>query len=184
MGKKVYNFSGCDKLAKIGEAVSEEYLHTLKFINKIENVRDVKEYQAKDIDIIAEIDTRKIYIEVKTDSYTSGNMFYETISNDIKQEIGCMEKTEADFIFYYFINPKYRKIYIFRTEMLRDWVHKNKERFKLKKVYNYSYNSFGYAFPLDILVEEIKNGIKIIDLNCLEDISKFEEAGKKYWNKE
>lgn len=184
MGKEVYDFSGRDKLAKIGEAVSQEYLKTWKSIKDIKNVRNDKEYQKKDIDIIITLkDYMDVSIEVKTDSYTSGNIFYETISNDVKNEIGCMDKTEANFIFYYFIHPSYRKIYIFNTESLREWKEKNKEKYTLRKVFNYNYNSFGYTFPLVELEKDLKDSLTIVDLNILENIEYFEKEGQKYWEK-
>ena len=104
LGKEIYDFKGRDKLGQIGEAVCQEYLKTWPCVIDIKNVRKDKDYQNKDIDIVIKLkDNQTLTIEVKTDSYISGNMFYETISNDVKNEIGCFEKTKSDFIFYYFI---------------------------------------------------------------------------------
>lgn len=184
MGKEIYDFSGRDKLGKIGEAVCQEYLKTWSCVENIENVRNNKEYQKKDIDIVMTLkDNQIVTVEVKTDSYKSGNMFYEMIANDVTNEIGCFEKTEADFIFYYFINPELRKAYIFNVEYLRDWVHKNKDAFKLKRVFNYSYCSWGYAFPLDRLEEDLKDSLTVVDMGCVKDIEEFEEEARKYWDK-
>lgn len=184
LAKEVYDFSGRDKLAKIGEAVVAKFLKTLKNTEEIENVRNNKEYQRKDIDIILTLKNgSKVKIEVKTDSYVSGNMFYETISNDVKNEIGCFEKTEADYIFYYFINPSYRKIYIFNTETLREWKEKHKEEYELKRVFNFKYNSWGYTFPLKVLEEDLKETLTVVKLDNLEDIEYFEKEAESYWNK-
>ena len=184
LGKDIYDFSGRDKLGKIGEAVCQEYLKTWSCVKNIENVRNNKDYQKKDIDIVMTLkDEQVVTVEVKTDSYISGNMFYETISDDVKNEVGCFEKTEADFIFYYFINPQYRKAYVFNTEYLRDWVHKHKDEFTLKRVFNYSYCSWGYAFPLDRLEKDLEDSLTIVDLSCVEDIEEFEEEARKFWDK-
>lgn len=184
LSKEVYDFSGRDKLAKIGETVVAKYLKTLKNTKGIKNVRNDKEYQSKDIDILLTLKNDIVVkIEVKTDSYTSGNMFYETVSNDVKNEIGCFEKTESDYIFYYFIHPSYRKIYIFNTETLREWKEKHKDEYKIKRVFNYSYNSLGYAFPLEKLEKDLKETLTIAKLDNLEDIEYFEEEARKYWDK-
>lgn len=184
LGKEIYDFKGRDKLGQIGEAVCQEYLKTWPCVIDIKNVRKDKDYQNKDIDIVIKLkDNQTLTIEVKTDSYMSGNMFYETISNDVKNEIGCFEKTKSDFIFYYFIHPKYRKIYIFNTDKLREWVHNYKDEFKLKRVYNYNYCSWGFAFPLSRLEKDLEDSLTIADLNGIENIEWFEEQARVYWDK-
>lgn len=183
MGKEIYDFKGRDKLGQIGEVVCQEFLRTCHEIKDIENVRGVKEYQKKDIDLVLTLkDESIVYIEVKTDSYKSGNLFYEWIANDQTNEVGCMERTEANYIFYYFIHPEYRKVYVFEINQFRDWVYKHREEYVLKRIYNYGYCSFGYCFPLEVLEKEVQ-GLRIIDLNGFENIEWFEEQARNYWDK-
>ena len=184
LGKDIYDFSGRDKLGKIGEAVCQEYLKACSWVENVKSVRSDKEYQNKDIDIVVTSKDGKVCnIEVKTDSYISGNMFYETISNNITNQQGCFETSESDYIFYYFIHPEYRKIYVFKTKELREWVHKNKNRYKLKQVFNYTFCSLGYAIPLVDLMADMSQSIQILDMNKLENIEFFEEEARKFWDR-
>lgn len=184
LGKEIYDFSGRDKLGKIGETVCIEYLKGCPLVESVKSVRSDKDYQKKDIDIVINLKDNRVYnIEVKTDSYISGNMFYEMISNNITNAAGCFETSEADYIFYYFIHPEYRRIYVFKTKELREWVHKNKERYKIKQVFNYSFCSLGYAIPLVDLVVDMPNSIQILDMNNLKNIEFFEEEARKFWDK-
>ena len=184
LGKEIYDFSGRDKLGKIGEAVCQEMLKLLPWVDEVKSVRSDKDYQKKDIDLVVNSkDKRVCNIEVKTDSYTSGNMFYETVSNNITNEPGCFETSESDYIFYYFIHPEYRKIYVFQTKELREWVHNNKDRYKIKQVFNYTFCSLGYAIPLVDLMADMNKSIQILDVNKVEDIEWYEEQARKYWDK-
>ncbi len=184
MGKEVYDFSGRDKLGKIGEAVCQEMLKLCSWVENVKSVRSDKDYQNKDIDLVANSKDNKVCnIEVKTDSYMSGNMFYETISNDKTNKLGCFETSESDYIFYYFIHPQCRKIYVFNTKELRAWVQQNKSRYKLKRVFNYSFCSLGYAIPLVDLISDMRKSIQILDVSVVENIGFFEEQARKYWDK-
>lgn len=183
MGLTVYDFKSCDNLAIIGEKVAEDYYNLLENIKFVQNVREDKEYREEDIDLVCSLKSDEVlYVEVKTDSYTSGNMFYELISNDVTGEKGCMEKTQADLVFYYFINPSYRSAYIFDVKELRSWVCEHKNDFKLRRVYNRGYCSFGIAIPMDRLMSDLSK-IERIDLNCIPDIERYEELGRKFWEK-
>ena len=60
LGKDIYDFSGRDKLGKIGEAVCQEYLKTWPCVKNIESVRNNKEFQKKDIDIVMTLNDNQI----------------------------------------------------------------------------------------------------------------------------
>ena len=183
MGNTVYDFKSCDKLGRIGEAVAESYFNSLDTVKISYSVRNQKEFQAKDIDLIVEREDSNTYsVEVKTDSYISGNMFYETYSDVMEKKLGCLEISEADYLFYYFINPSFRSAYIFDIKELRNWVNEHKVEYKPKRVLNKGFISEGYALPLERLVADLKS-IDVIDLNCLENIEWFEEQGRSYWDK-
>ena len=55
-----------------------------------------------------------ITVEAKADKVISSNIFFETISNKEKNTLGCMLKTEADYIFYYFI--AFKELYILKRK--------------------------------------------------------------------
>lgn len=71
------------------------------------DVRGSTEYRNKDIDFIIQLvddKTGKVInrtVEVKTDGTIHQNVFIETKSSEMK--MGCLLKTDADFVIYYFI---------------------------------------------------------------------------------
>lgn len=77
------------------------------------------------------INGSRIKLEIKTDSYTSGNLFFETLSNIEYNVLGCMLKTKADLILYYFM--KYNKLYILKRERFVEWAVQGIEKGKYKR---------------------------------------------------
>lgn len=162
MRKRVYEFKKSLNIGELGEDIVESYLLKLPSVSRVESVKNIKKYQEDDIDFIVHLKNGKKYsIEVKCDSYNSGNLYYETKSCAEYNTVGCLEKTKADYIFYYFLNLKI--LYIFKTNKFRNWVRDeikkhsiNPQNSKLtpKKVYNKSFNqidtytSLGYTIPL------------------------------------
>lgn len=169
--KKIYEFKESLNIGEQGENIVEEYLNKLENVKKIKSVKDIKEYQEEDIDFLVYLDKgKKVSIEVKCDSYKSGNLYYETKSCIEFNTLGCLEKTKADYIFYYFLNLNV--LYIFKTKKFRSWVHKeinkyykNPELSKIKKkeVFNKTFNkkdlytSQGYTIPLVHIENELKD---------------------------
>ena len=107
--KNDYSWKLQKELGERGVVHVIEWLYLLNNTTGVWDVQDEKEYQIKDIDLLwttesggEDYDTAKT-IEVKTDFYTTGNFFFETVSNVKKNTLGCFLKTEADFLFYYFI---------------------------------------------------------------------------------
>ena len=104
MEEKIYDFKTSNELGKIGEAIAEKYFNQS---NKIKSYLDVTKddiYREKDIDFITYMKNGDVItVEAKADKVISSNIFFETISNKEKNTLGCMLKTEADYIFYYFI---------------------------------------------------------------------------------
>ena len=143
MSNKIYNFGDSIKVGKVGEKMIYNYIKDNYKFSSIENVSNVKEYQDKDVDFICSYTNDKIYeIEIKTDTYDSGNLYFETISSIENNTLGCMLKTTAYFLFYYFINTK--ELYILNMKKYREWVMNNKNTFKKAKVKNKTFNSFGF----------------------------------------
>ena len=132
-----------------------EWLYTLPKTTGVWDVQDDKAYQTKDIDLLWSIqpDDKELTVEVKTDTYSSGNFFFETISNVSKNTLGCFLKTEADFIFYYFINMG--QLYVLDTGLIQKWFLDNKTRYNEKKIGTDNlYQSKGYAIPIKDVPKE------------------------------
>ena len=110
---------------------SEEILKTALY-NVIMNTDDIESLSKDEMNHLilnTKIDLGNIPI-----MHNIKNVVKNEVVNDVKNEIGCFEKTKSDFIFYYFIHPEYRKIYIFNTDKLREWVHNYKDEFKLETI--------------------------------------------------
>lgn len=90
-------------------------------------------------------------VEIKTDTYKTGNMFFETISNEEYQTKGCLMKTNADFLFYYFPNYQNGALYIFQMKAFRKFVLDNLSYFKERRVTNTTHTSLGYIVPLSYI---------------------------------
>lgn len=128
-----------------------------------------REYFEKDIDFIIEFHSgKKQTMELKTDTTTYPNLFYEEISAMETNSIGCFEKTEAERLFYYYI--KLDILYIFDMPKFRAWFKENKENFirsgYQKKLKNNRYNgttytTLGYAIPRRLF--EGENWVKKIE---------------------
>jgi hypothetical protein len=172
--RNIYEFKKSLVVGDEGEIKMKEFLSTLENIEDIKSVQGIKKYQEEDIDFLVKFKNSNniASIEVKTDTYTSGNLYYETISCIETNTLGCLEKTKADFIFYYF--NKFDRLYIFKTNLFREWANKeidlfnkNPKQSKLskKQVLNKRgwgenkgvYTSEGYTIPLKYLEEKLAN---------------------------
>ncbi len=95
----------------------------------------------------------------------TGNFFFETISNKEKNTLGCFLKTQADFLFYYFVEP--RMLYILHMPRTRGWFEENMGRFEEREaatpVGKDHYITVGRIVPIEIVLAEVR-GVKIKQL--------------------
>lgn len=150
---KIYDFENSKKTGDIGEQRIIKFLNDLDSTKEVTDVTNIKEFQEKDIDlIITNKDGSIETVEIKTDTYPT-NFFYETLSDVERNTAGCLEKSLADFLYYYFINIG--KLYIIPMKPFREWFHLNKVANKniisKKTVPNKTrygkYMSEGYTIP-------------------------------------
>lgn len=160
---KVYDFKESIKYGKAGEDTVINFLLNSNTVKRIEDVRNHVRYQADDIDIIVvdKSTSSKHSCEIKTDSYTSGNLFYETSSCLETGSLGCMEKTKAEYILYYFEN--YGELYILMTEEFRKFFDTYRDRFKRVTVKNKrknggTYTTEGYLIPKQFINNHFTGG--------------------------
>ena len=145
--ERLYNFKDSKEVGELGEQTVKNYLLSKPNIEEIVDVTKNRNYWEKDIDFIVRfIDGKEIVIEIKTDTYTTNNMFFETISSIEAQTPGCMYKTKAKYLFYYFINAG--ELYVIEVEPYREWFEKNRHNFRGCKVNNVGYTTYGYIIPL------------------------------------
>lgn len=148
-------------IGDVGEYRLKKYLNEFysNVIHKAEDKSKNAYFQKADIDMLVQFKDGGTYgLEVKCDTYMSGNIYYETISsfgkNGRPDNPGCMEKTQADVLFY--ILESIDVILTFRMNEFRDWVKKwVKETDAVETIVpNKGYDSAGYKIP----IKDILNG--------------------------
>lgn len=169
----VHNFKQSMEVGKRGEEHIIYYLQSSPKVVNLKDVRNDRTFQKIDVDFLMTLDDNVEYkVEVKTDTYKSGNIYYETISSQESDTEGCFEKTQADYLFYYFINWGY--LYIFSMPEYKDWFGKMENEF-IEKGYqkqvknsgykNSQYTSIGYAYPVSILEDLNPSWMRKLEYN-------------------
>lgn len=140
-----------------GEYIIYNYLSNHSSTINLIDVSKNKWFQQFDIDFIQVTNNGINKIEVKTDKIAdrTGNMVYEVYSDKRFYTLGCFEKTEADYIFYYLINTNI--LYIFDTQELREWVLEHQYNLKLVDMGDFA---LGYIIKLNDL-KDISIKIKL-----------------------
>ena len=140
-----------------GEYIIYNYLSKHSSTINLIDVSKDKWFQQFDIDFIQVTNNGINKIEVKTDRIAdrTGNMVYEVYSDKRFYTLGCFEKTEADYIFYYLINTNI--LYIFDTQELREWVLEHQHNLKLVEMGDFA---LGYIIILNDL-KDISIKIKL-----------------------
>lgn len=164
---KTYDFDGRYDVSKIAINKVTDYLIGSPCTLDIINVEDDSRFQDFDIDLVkVSHDGRTINIEVKSDTYDSGNFFFETISNASKGTEGCFMYTRADYLYYYF--TKSSNVYMLPMPVTREWFVKNINRFKQKELATKKgnkilYYSYGYPVPIETVLKEV-DGVTVVKL--------------------
>ena len=151
MSKTVHVFANSMITGQQGEAEIRNYLLSRGNVAQVIDVSDNPAYQEKDIDfLVYQTSGALTKTELKTDTYDK-NFFYETLSNIERGTPGCMEKTEADCLCYYYVNLD--TLYVIDLPALRKWFHSIKQEswVKRKTLTNavgkgHFYTSEGYVF--------------------------------------
>lgn len=139
---------------KVKKLFSEHYGPSIEYA---EDKSLDKMYQKAGIDLIIQYhDGAMSTVEVKTDSSTNPNIFYEIISQSKpgeKDVPGCMLTTEAEYIFYVF--EQLDIVLMLPVKDLREWVNAYLEGegyLETRDVTNFSYISRGYLIPIERLM--------------------------------
>lgn len=99
----------------------------------VHSVEDDPRYQPLGIDLLWVVPERSFLrcmtIEVKGDRYaTTGNFFFETVSNIDRTTTGAFVITKAEWLFYYFLNTG--MLYCLPMEVVKPWFIEHLARFK------------------------------------------------------
>lgn len=139
-------FSESLKEGESGEHVVWNILQKQSNIRNVVDVRMDKKFQEKDIDFLVENMNRQFTsIEVKTDfkAQETGNLVYELSTSN---NIGCFEKTQAEYIMYYI--PAEKVVHMIDVIALRTYIHK--VRPEERKMGD---NATGFLIPLQDLIK-------------------------------
>jgi hypothetical protein len=103
---KRYSMSESTDVARRAAQEIEEWLRGLSQTLDVRNVEDDPTYQQVDVDLLWTTQKASYRVEIKGDRlHKTGNFFFETVSNAQKGTPGCFLYTEADLLFYYFVEP-------------------------------------------------------------------------------
>lgn len=133
---------------KKGEQLVRHILESSQKFSAIWDCSDDKYFQGKDIDILAlAMDGHIAKYEVKTDrqAHKTGNIAYETKTGG--GGLGCLEKTECDFIMYYTAGNG--RLYCMETKKIREYIAK-----KRPKRIRMGDNALGYLLEIKDLIKE------------------------------
>lgn len=111
---------------KVGEKIVRSVLESSGKFEHVLDCSDDKYFQSKDIDILGfASDGHIAKYEVKTDrkAHETGNIVWEQTTSG---NIGCLAKSEADFIMYYIEGNG--RIYCFNTSRMRAFVKRKNQR--------------------------------------------------------
>lgn len=130
-----------------GEAVVRNLLESSGNFDYVIDCSNDKYFQQKDIDVLALVNDGHIAkYEVKTDrkAHETGNIAFELATNG---NIGCLAKTEADYVMYYIEGNG--KLYCFNARQMRQYLERH--RFKL---YRMGDNAEGYLLNINMLLRD------------------------------
>lgn len=142
-----HNFLDSYIKGQAGEEVIKNWLEKRKNISKVIDVRQNFIYQKKDIDFIVEKQDKQYFIELKTDyrAHETQNLFFEIISNNIKNTKGCIYTSQADYLLY--LIPKMNVLYVIKLKQLIFWL--KEQNFNKRQANNKFYYSEGYIVPIN-----------------------------------
>jgi len=121
--------------AELGTKDIVTFLEKKRSSLRVTNVEDDPIYRAIDVDLKwekrSQNTTQTLLLEVKVDNYFStGNYFFETISNVEKNTPGCFLYSQADYLLYYYLHIE---LHVFDLSCAQEWFKKNQSRFETRQ---------------------------------------------------
>lgn len=145
MSAEQYDFETQHKIGQAGESFLDRWLYPLYAVT---DVSGDSSYQQAGIDrILTRPDGSVFTVEYKVDlaAKRTGNLFFETVSNDKKARPGWGWSSQAD---YWLILIPDQEILIFNPDNLRNLVQSLQRTLRQKSIPNRGYNTIGYPIPL------------------------------------
>lgn len=163
MQARYYDFEAQKIVGKEGELFLDQWLSPCYKLLNVSN--DVK-YQKSGIDrVVSRLNGSIITIEYKLDiaAKRTGNIFFETTSNDKKMTPGWGWSSQADY--WIFLIPE-QEILVFKPGKLRGLIWELQKSVKQRSIPNKGYNTIGYPIPL-IQAREVAFQTKLLYLDSL-----------------
>lgn len=145
MQTRKYDFETQHKVGQVGETFLDQWLRP---IYKVLNVSNEMKYQKAGIDrVVTRSDGSVITIEYKCDlaAKRTGNLFFETTSNDKEAIPGWGWSSQAD---YWIVLIPDQEILVFKPGNLRALVWELQKTVHKRIIPNIGYNTVGYPIPL------------------------------------
>lgn len=154
-----YDFNDSIKIGEQGEEEFIKLFSELPTVNQIVDLRNIQKAREDDIDFLVKTPRGNFTLELKTDTYTSGNFFIETMSAAETHSLGWAFKSRAQFLAYYFIN--YANIYIFRMKDIQRIAgsltfSEYRKTLKNRRKNGGYYTSEGLAIPINVLCRTVE----------------------------
>jgi hypothetical protein len=158
-----YSMDDAMQVAKQAAAEIEAWLWRKPETVSVVNVEHDPDFQRRDIDLIWTTQTGEFLVEVKGDRWNrTKNFFFETHSNLEKGTPGCFMYTEANWLFYYFVNT--RQLYRLPMPKTRKWFSITMRRFRERStttpVGNGHYTTVGRLVPITTVMLEVPGVIR------------------------
>jgi hypothetical protein len=151
-----YTFAQSSSIGTVACQLTTQYFQEHGF--RVDDIQNNRFFQKLDVDLNV-VDFG--LVEVKGDTYRTGNVFVEVIANAEKGRPGAMTYTQADYLFYYFL-AEGRALLIPVAEM-KAWIASGRaQEFPRKTSYTHTnaightYHCIGHVVPWEVMLEEIE----------------------------
>lgn len=160
-----YTMSDTNAVARTASRVITRHLRQHPETVLVKNVERDPFYQRIDVDLvwrirISPLSVRNIRIEIKADRLdTTGNFFFETWSNREHGTPGCFLYTEAEYLYYYFVETG--KLYVLPMAHVRPWFVQHIDDFVERETTttinsgNGHYTTVGRLVPIGRVLAEV-----------------------------
>lgn len=160
---KVYGFDEQMAVGDEGVRFIQDYLTSRKYL--VEDVTGNRDYQRQDIDLRVKGQRKQAWrtVEVKTDTYTSGNIYLELANG---KNPGCVFKSRAEIWAYWF--PNLSILLWISLPALQLWLALHLHEYERKKVMSGRgkgrWMVEGIAVPIrDLLDADVASGMRVGD---------------------
>lgn len=158
---KTYGFDEQIAVGDTGVAFVSEYLKAHKYL--VEDVTKDRDYQRQDIDLRVKGQRKQAWrtVEVKTDTYTNGNIYLELSAG---RNPGCVFKSRAEIWAYWF--PNLNVLLWINLPSLQLWLalhlHEYERKLVMSRRGKGRWAVEGIAVPIsDLLDAEVASGMRV-----------------------